>query len=97
MYQIYTQYSQRKVFYFINCQNVVSLIQGENINICWSLDGNTIAVGNKDDLVTFVDTKTLETTEKKFKFEVNEISFSNNGKLFVLTSGTGYIYVLRFV
>lgn len=28
------------------CVNVVST-KGENINICWSPDGNTIAVGNK--------------------------------------------------
>ena len=28
------------------CVNVVNT-KGENINICWSPDGNTIAVGNK--------------------------------------------------
>ena len=28
------------------CMEVVST-KGENINICWSPDGNTIAVGNK--------------------------------------------------
>merc|ERR1712165_157408 len=31
--------------------------KGENINICWSPDGHTIAVGNKDDLVTFIDAR----------------------------------------
>ena len=34
------------------------LTAGENINVCWSPDGNTIAVGNKDDLITFIDAKT---------------------------------------
>ncbi|TPX74247.1 hypothetical protein CcCBS67573_g04497 [Chytriomyces confervae] len=28
---------------------------GENINIAWSPDGNTIAVGSKDDVITFID------------------------------------------
>uniref|UniRef100_A0A2C9K355 Anaphase-promoting complex subunit 4-like WD40 domain-containing protein n=1 Tax=Biomphalaria glabrata TaxID=6526 RepID=A0A2C9K355_BIOGL len=49
--------------------------KGENINICWSPDGSTIAVGNKDDLVTFIDVKTHRSkAEEQFKFEVNEIS-----------------------
>lgn len=30
---------------------------GENINICWSPDGKCIAVGNKDDLIAFIDTR----------------------------------------
>ncbi|KAI8617874.1 WD40-repeat-containing domain protein [Chytriomyces sp. MP71] len=28
---------------------------GENINIAWSPDGNTIAVGSKDDVISFID------------------------------------------
>ncbi len=32
--------------------------RGENINIDWSPDGKTIAVGNKEDLVSFIDAKT---------------------------------------
>ena len=31
--------------------------KGENINITWSPNGNTIAVGNKEDLVTFIDSR----------------------------------------
>jgi THO complex subunit 3 len=31
---------------------------GENINLAWSPDGTTLAVGNKDDLITFIDVKT---------------------------------------
>lgn len=49
--------------------------KGENINITWSPDGNTIAVGNKEDLVTFIDTRTLKICgEQPFNFEVSEIA-----------------------
>jgi THO complex subunit 3 len=34
------------------------LVLGENINLAWSPDGTTLAVGNKDDLITFIDVKT---------------------------------------
>ena len=71
---------------------------GENINICWSPDGSTIAVGNKDDLVTFIDARTHRSrAEEQFKFEVNEISWNNDGDLFFLTSGQGSIHIFRFV
>ncbi|KAJ8303591.1 hypothetical protein KUTeg_019987, partial [Tegillarca granosa] len=60
----------------------------ENINICWSPDGSTIAVGNKDDLITFIDVKSHRSrAEEQFKFEINEISWNTDGDLFFLTSG----------
>ena len=31
--------------------------QGENINICWGPDGKTLAIGNRDDVVTIVDVR----------------------------------------
>ncbi|XP_062507722.1 THO complex subunit 3-like [Corticium candelabrum] len=31
------------------------ITKGDNINICWSPDSNTIAVGNKEDLITWID------------------------------------------
>lgn len=31
--------------------------EGENINITWSPDGKTLAVGNKEDVVTFIDVR----------------------------------------
>jgi THO complex subunit 3 len=37
-----------------------NLFSGENINICWSADGKSIAVGNKDDLIAFIDTRTYK-------------------------------------
>uniref|UniRef100_G3PVE8 Anaphase-promoting complex subunit 4-like WD40 domain-containing protein n=1 Tax=Gasterosteus aculeatus aculeatus TaxID=481459 RepID=G3PVE8_GASAC len=70
--------------------------KGENINICWSPDGQTIAVGNKDDVVTFIDAKTHRSrAEEQFKFEVNEISWNNDNDMFFLTNGNGCINVLR--
>ena len=68
---------------------IVSGFLGENINICWSPDGQTIAVGNKDDVVTFIDAKTHRSkAEEQFKFEVNEISWNNDNNMFFLTQST---------
>lgn len=70
---------------------------GENINITWSPDGNTIAVGNKEDLVTFIDTRTHKIkAEEQFNFEVNEISWNKQSNLFFLTNGQGCIHILRY-
>ncbi|XP_076345858.1 THO complex 3 homolog tex [Tachypleus tridentatus] len=77
----------------------VAVVQtkGENINICWSPDGNTIAVGNKEDLVSFIDARSHKVrADKQFKFEVNEISWNNNNSLFFLTSGQGSIHILSY-
>lgn len=53
------------------CSTIINT-KGENINITWSPDGNTIAVGNKEDLVTFIDTRTHKVcAEEQFNFEVN--------------------------
>ncbi len=38
--------------------------KGENINIDWAPDGKTIAVGNKEDLVTFIDAKTHKVSKE---------------------------------
>lgn len=71
--------------------------KGENINITWSPDGHTIAVGNKEDLVTFIDTRTLKIrAEEQFNFEVNEIAWNNTSDLFFLTNGQGCIHVLSY-
>lgn len=70
---------------------------GENINVTWSPDGNTIAVGNRDDVISFIDArkhKVIKTT--KFPFEVNEIEWDETGKRFYLTTGLGTVEVLSF-
>lgn len=78
------------------CSNTI-LTKGENINITWSPDGHTIAVGNKEDLITFIDMRTLKSiSEQQFNFEVNEMSWNNESDLFFLTNGLGCVYVLSF-
>uniref|UniRef100_H2ZMH6 Uncharacterized protein n=1 Tax=Ciona savignyi TaxID=51511 RepID=H2ZMH6_CIOSA len=68
--------------------------KGENINICWSPNGSCIAVGNKEDLVTFIDTKTFKArNHEQFKVEVNEITWNNTNDLFFLTTGLGTIQI----
>jgi WD40 repeat protein len=45
--------------------------QGENINIAWSPDGQHIAVGSRDDIISFVDTRKYKVyKEQNFPFEV---------------------------
>ncbi|XP_065924938.1 uncharacterized protein [Magallana gigas] len=78
-------------------RNFIEQLDGENINICWSPDGSIIAVGNKDDLITFIDVRSHRSkAEEQFKFEVNEISWNHDGDLFFLTSGQGSINILSY-
>lgn len=71
--------------------------KGENINITWAPNGDTIAVGNKEDLVTFIDARTHKIkSEEQYGFEVNEISWNNTSDLFFLTNGQGSIHILRY-
>lgn len=68
--------------------------KGENINIAWSPDGKTIAVGNKEDLVSFIDVRSHKIRrEEQFKFEVNEIAWNKNSDLFFLTNGQGCVHI----
>jgi THO complex subunit 3 len=71
--------------------------KGENINVCWSPDGQAVAVGNKEDLVTIIDMKTYKIVrEEQFKYEVNEMSWDRSGSQFYLTNGLGCIVVLSY-
>ncbi|KAI9090069.1 WD40-repeat-containing domain protein [Phlyctochytrium arcticum] len=78
---------------------------GENINICWSPDGRYIAVGNKEDVVSFIDPRGGgdSKSEKKYIWhsikndvEINEISWNYGGDLFFMTTGQGTVNVLSF-
>ena len=71
--------------------------KGENINITWAPDGKTIAVGNKEDLVTFIDAKTHKIIkEEQFKFEVNEISWNKESDLMFLTNGQVHNFLFSY-
>ncbi|KAI3384503.1 hypothetical protein SNEBB_011404 [Seison nebaliae] len=70
---------------------------GDNINISWSPDSNYIALGNKDDLISFVDTRTYKISqEQQFNEEINEITWNHTSNLFFLTTGSGNIRVYRW-
>lgn len=78
------------------CAHVINT-KGENINITWAADGNALAVGNKEDLVTFIDTRTNKIrAEEQFNFEVNEIAWNNTSDLFFLTNGQGSVHILSY-
>uniref|UniRef100_A0A1I8FNM3 WD_REPEATS_REGION domain-containing protein n=1 Tax=Macrostomum lignano TaxID=282301 RepID=A0A1I8FNM3_9PLAT len=64
------------------------VLRGENINVTWSPNGECIAVGNKEDLVSFVDVKTRK---EQFKLEVNEVSWNCTGDAFFMTTGLGSV------
>jgi THO complex subunit 3 len=65
---------------------------GDNINIVWSPDGTTIAVGNRDDVVSFIDARKFKVIKTiKFSFEVNEIEWEPSGKKFYVTTGLGTV------
>ena len=51
--------------------------KGENINITWSPDGKTLAVGNKEDLISFIDVKTHKIVkEEQFKVRTSDVTSS---------------------
>jgi len=72
---------------------------GENINISWSPDGKQIAVGNKNDVLTVIETRKMKKSqEKSFPYEVNEFAWDPSGKYFCLAQGernAGYVEVLN--
>jgi THO complex subunit 3 len=56
-----------------------------------------IAVGNKEDLITFIDTKTNKIrAEEKFNFEINEIIWNKTSDQLFLTSGQGSVHILSY-
>lgn len=71
--------------------------EGENINICWSPDGNSIAVGDKNDTISIIDTRTNKISDKrKHPVEVNEIAWNNANNQFFVTTGQGTIKVYDY-
>eukprot|EP01135_Chromosphaera_perkinsii_P001325 Nk52_evm52s164 gene=Nk52_evmTU52s164 len=78
------------------CTHMVAT-EGENINLTWAPDGKTLAVGDKHDVVSFVDARKFKIIDKKeFAFEVNEISWSPNSDFFFMTTGSGAITISEY-
>ena len=87
---------------------------GSNINIAYHPDGNSIAVGDKQDTVSILDTRTNKilhtvcsrkgtapggdesytgSTVMGSYDEINELTFSPDGSLLLLSSGSGSIHI----
>ncbi|KRY01590.1 THO complex subunit 3 [Trichinella pseudospiralis] len=71
--------------------------KGENIYLDWSPDGSTIAVGNKEDLISFIETRTFTVvTTEQFSIETNQFRWNNTNSLFFICNGNGQIIVLSW-
>lgn len=85
------------LFYLAGKCTAVVATDGENINICWSPDGTNIAVGDKNDTISIIDTRTHKIIDKrKHQFEVNEIAWNNANNQFFVTTGQGTILVYDY-
>jgi len=72
--------------------------RGENINIRWSPDGQHLAVGDKEDNISIIETRKCKALRTmKFPHEVNEMAWDPSGRLFFLTTGAGNVDVFSFV
>ena len=78
------------------CANAIET-RGENINIRWSPDGQHIAVGDKDDNISFIEMRKCKTLKSiKFTCEVNEMAWESTGRLLFLTTGSGTVEIFRY-
>jgi THO complex subunit 3 len=66
---------------------------GENIHLSWSPDGNTLAVVDKQDLISFIDLKTNTIVSQHLsKFEINEVGWDYQQR-FYMTTGKGTLLI----
>lgn len=66
--------------------------EGENINLAWSPDGNYLVVGNRDEVLSFIDArKGTVLLTKRSQTEVNEVKWSPSGMLIFLTMQGGKV------
>ena len=67
---------------------------GENINLAWHPDGSIVAVSDRDDVVSFVDTRKHRVIgTQKFPLELNEMCWSPSGGVLWVTTGLGTVEV----
>merc|ERR1712080_200689 len=73
--------------------------KGQNINLSWSPDGNYIAVGSKDDIISIIDSRKMKPNilkSQKYSYEVNEMAWNQTGEYFLMTTGNGTVDILKF-
>ena len=89
--------STNTAFETLNSKHKVQT-KGENINLSWHPSGDFLCVGNKYDLLSFVDAR-KSTIDRKggpsiyksidFQSEVNEFGFDQTGQIFTHANGDG--------
>lgn len=69
-----------------------------NLNVCWSPQGQYIALGNREYTLSLLDfnrdLKTVKTS--KFPYEINAITWDVSGRMLLLGNGNGNVDVLNF-
>jgi THO complex subunit 3 len=70
---------------------------GDPINVVYRPDGAVVAVGDRDDVISFVDARTREVLRThKFPREVNELAWDAEGATLYCTTGQGTVEVLAY-
>lgn len=65
-----------------------------NLNLAWHPDGRTLAVGDMDDVVSLVDTRTLRIARaQSMPYTLFELDWSRDGARFFTSSGQGNVGV----
>ncbi|EFN50708.1 hypothetical protein CHLNCDRAFT_142586 [Chlorella variabilis] len=70
---------------------------GSNLYMAWSPDSHHVAVGNREDVVSIVDTRKMKVAHKyPYKFQVNEMAYTRDGKQLLMCTGQGDVEILSF-
>ena len=70
--------------------------RGPNLNVAWHPDGSTLAVGDRNDVISFVDTRKFRVAKTlENRYEVNEMAWSPAADLFLITTEYGTVEVYR--
>ena len=70
--------------------------RGENINVTFSRDGSKVVVGNKKDLISWIDVKMHKVVgEFACAVETNEFGYDLNGDVLLATTGKGSVDVYQ--
>ncbi|KAL4458683.1 hypothetical protein ABPG75_013548 [Micractinium tetrahymenae] len=70
---------------------------GPNLYLAWSPDSHFLAVANKEDVVSLVDTRRMKVVHKyPHKYQVNDLVFTRDGKMLLQCTGQGEVEMLGF-